>query len=67
MTNPTSTGKQRGRPVDPNSGLNRARVLYATLPDGSNSRKEAIAAFQSQLGLSAGTAAAYFSVITRKS
>lgn len=63
----TSTGtKQRGRPVDPDSGLAKARVLFASMPAGANSRKETIAAFTSQLNLSAGTAAAYYSVINRK-
>lgn len=59
--------KQRGRPVDPNSGLARARALWATLPnDESRTRASVIAAFVSQLSLSKDTAAAYYSVINRK-
>lgn len=57
--------KRRGRPVDPESGLTRARSVFASLPAGS-SRQDAIAAFQT-LGLSKDTAAAYYSVINRKS
>ena len=57
--------KRRGRPVDPNSGLARARAHAATLPAGT-SRQDTIAAFVS-LGLSKDTAAAYYSVINRKS
>lgn len=65
----SNTQKQRGRPTDPNSGLSKARAVYASLPAGGNDRKAAIAAFQnitvSGGNLSAGTSAAYFSVITR--
>ena len=57
--------KRRGRPVDPNSGLARARAHAATLPAGT-SRQDTIAAFVG-LGLSKDTAAAYYSVINRKS
>ena len=64
-TNTSTTQKRRGRPVDPNSGLARARALFATLPADST-RKEVIAKFQT-LGLSKDTAAAYYSVIKRKS
>lgn len=60
-----TTQKRRGRPVDPNSGLARARALFATLPADST-RQEVIAKFQT-LGLSKDTAAAYYSVIKRKS
>lgn len=61
----TATQKRRGRPVDPNSGLAKARALSATLPPNTT-RQEAIAQFQS-LGLSKDTSAAYYSVINRKS
>lgn len=61
----TAAQKRRGRPVDPNSGLARARALFATLPADST-RQDAIAKFQT-LGLSKDTAAAYYSVINRKS
>lgn len=64
-TTATTTQKRRGRPVDPNSGLARARALFASLPAGST-RQDAIAKFQT-LGLSKDTAAAYYSVINRKS
>lgn len=57
--------KRRGRPVDPNSGLARARQLAATLPAGT-SRQDTISAFMG-LGLSKDTASAYYSVINRKS
>lgn len=57
--------KRRGRPVDPNSGLARARAAAAALPAGT-SRQDTIAAFVG-LGLSKDTAAAYYSVINRKS
>lgn len=57
--------KRRGRPVDPQSGLTKARALFATLPAGTT-RQEAIAQFQT-LGLSKDTSAAYYSVINRKS
>ena len=60
----TATQKRRGRPVDPNSGLARARAAFAALPDGST-RQDAIAKFQT-LGLSKDTAAAYYTVINRK-
>lgn len=59
-----TSSRRRGRPVDPNSGLARARALWATLPEGT-SRQAAIAQFQT-LGLSKDTASAYYSVITRK-
>lgn len=59
------TQKRRGRPVDPNSGLARARAMFASLPAGLT-RQEVIAKFQT-LGLSKDTAAAYYSVIKRKS
>lgn len=62
--------KRRGRPVDPNSGLARARALAATLPEGLT-RQETIAKFQTievnGVALSKDTAAAYYSVINRKS
>lgn len=61
----TATQKRRGRPVDPNSGLARARAMFATLPADST-RQDVIAKFQT-LGLSKDTAAAYYSVINRKS
>lgn len=62
-----STGKkQRGRPADPNSGLAKARALFAGMPEGERNRKATIAKFVSDLGLSEGTSAAYFSVINRK-
>ncbi len=66
----TDSQKQRGRPTDPNSSLSKARTVYASLPAGGNDRKSAIAAFQNITvsdgsKLSAGTSAAYFSVITR--
>lgn len=67
----TSTSKQRGRPVDPTSGLSQARAVYASLPVDGRSRKEAIAAFQKITvngnALTEATSAAYFSVINRKS
>lgn len=63
-TQPT-TQKRRGRPVDPNSGLARARAMFTTLP-ADLTRQEVIAKFQT-LGLSKDTAAAYYSVIKRKS
>lgn len=66
-----NTQKRRGRPVDPNSGLSKARAVYASLPTGANGRKEAIAAFQGIVvdgkNLSEATSAAYYSVITRAS
>lgn len=66
-----NTQKRRGRPVDPNSGLSKARAVYAGLPAGANGRKEAIAAFQTIVvdgkALSEATSAAYYSVITRAS
>ena len=64
-TNASTTQKRRGRPVDPNSGLARARAMFATLP-ADLTRQEVIAKFQT-LGLSKDTAAAYYSVIKRKS
>ncbi len=68
MTN--STSKQRGRPVDPNSGLSQARAVYASLPVDGRARKDAIAAFQkitvSGKALTEATSAAYYSVINRK-
>lgn len=62
--------KRRGRPVNPNSALSKARALFATLPAGT-SRQDVIAKFQTlsnEAGqpVSKGTAAAYYSVITRK-
>lgn len=54
---------RRGRPVDPNSGLSRARQVFASLPTGTT-RKQAIAAFQG-IGLAKDTSAAYYSVIKR--
>ena len=64
-TTATTTQKRRGRPVDPNSGLAKARALFATLP-ATSTRQEVIAQFQT-LGLSKDTSAAYYSVINRKS
>lgn len=69
MSDSTSQ-KRRGRPVDPNSALTKARALYASLPAGS-SRQDVIAKFQTitndkGVAVSKGTAAAYYSVITRK-
>lgn len=58
-------GRRRGRPVDPNSGLARARALFASIPAGT-SRGDVISQFQT-LGLSKDTASAYYSVINRKS
>lgn len=55
--------KRRGRPIDLNSALTRARTAFSTLPE-SVSRKEAIAKFQ-ELGISKDTSAAYYSVIKR--
>jgi len=70
MTDNTVTQKQRGRPVDPNSGLTKARQLFDSLPVEGRTRKAAIAAFQTiSVGgknLSEATSAAYFSVINRK-
>lgn len=61
--------KRRGRPVDPNSGLAKARVLLATLPADS-ARKDVVAAFQTiksadGTAMSKDTAAAYYSVLNR--
>ncbi len=68
MSNPAS--KQRGRPVDPLSGLSQARSVYASLPADGRTRKDAIAAFQkitvNGKTLTEATSAAYFSVINRK-
>jgi hypothetical protein len=63
--------KRRGRPVDVNGGLFKARAVFAGLPAGST-RQQAIAAFQlitdaNGKAMSKGTAAAYYSVINRKS
>jgi hypothetical protein len=63
--NDTVSQKRRGRPVDPSSGLARARALTATLPS-TMSRGEVIGQFVSTLGLSKDTSAAYYSVINRK-
>lgn len=67
----TNTSKQRGRPVDPTSGLSQARAVYTSLPVDGRSRKEAITAFQkiavNGKNLTEATSAAYFSVINRKS
>lgn len=67
----TSTNsKQRGRPVDPTSGLSQARSVYASLPVDGRTRKDAITAFQqisvNGKNLTEATSAAYFSVINRK-
>lgn len=66
----TSTSKQRGRPVDPTSGLSQARSVYASLPVDGRTRKVAIEAFQkitvNGKALTEATSAAYFSVINRK-
>lgn len=67
MTNPTATTpsqKRRGRPVDPNGQLSKARAAFSSLPAGT-SRQNAIAEFV-KLGIKKDTAAAYYSVITRK-
>lgn len=65
-----TNSKQRGRPVDPNSGLSQARTVYESLPSDGRTRKDAITAFQgievNGKGLTQATSAAYYSVITRK-
>lgn len=65
-TETVTAQKRPGRPVDPNSGLARARALFASIPADGRTRKSVIAQFQSQLGLSKDTSAAYYSVINRK-
>lgn len=61
--------KRRGRPVDPNSGLAKARAMLFTLPTDS-ARKDVVAAFQTiksadGTAMSKDTAAAYYSVLNR--
>lgn len=67
--------KRRGRPVDANSGLAKARSLFATLPVEGRTRQSVIEAFQTidmpdgdngTKKISKDTAAAYYSVINRK-
>lgn len=62
--------KSRGRPVDPKSSLTKARAVFASIPEANRTRQNAIAQFQTIATdngfLSKDTAAAYYSVITRK-
>lgn len=57
--------KRVGRPVDPNSGLHKARVLLNSL--GNVSRQDAIKAMMEQINLSKPTASAYYHIIKRSS
>ena len=64
--------KSRGRPVDSDSGLYKARQVFASLPEDGRGRKDAISAFtkiETKPGklMSKGTAAAYYTVINRAS
>ena len=61
----TSSKRPVGRPVDPTSALSRARVIAQGMPANST-RKETIAKFQSEGGLTKGVASAYYTVINRK-
>jgi len=61
----TATKNRVGRPVDPKSAMTKAREIFATLPETSRTRKEVIKVFIAN-GMSSGTSAAYYSVITKK-
>ena len=61
----TATKNRVGRPVDLSSAMSKARAIYASLPENGRTRKEVIKVF-TENGMTSGTSAAYFSVITRK-
>lgn len=56
--------KRRGRPVDPNSSLAKARALFNGLAADERGRASVVEKLQG-IGLTKDTAAAYFSLLNR--
>jgi len=55
----------RGRPIDVDSALHKARVLYGNTPEAERSRQAVIQRFVNELNIAKPTAAAYYSLIRR--
>lgn len=52
--------KPSGRPVDPNSKFSACRRLFADMSAAGKTRKEIIAAFQTEIHVAEGTAGVYY-------
>lgn len=57
---PVTRKKPSGRPVDPNSKFSACRRLFADMSAAGKTRKEIIAAFQTEIHVAEGTAGVYY-------